>query len=108
MALITTVANGPMIIEARGVPTGWDDEPVTGTGMCHTEMTKTTAPISEIRGRYEGSAAMRLLIMRNPSAMKIAEIMNQKTIHCGSRIPSEICIFTTKSTKLDFTKVYLI
>jgi hypothetical protein len=61
--------------------------------MCQTDMTNTTAPMSEIRGRYAGSAAMRLLIIRKPRAMNIAEIMNQNKIHFGSRIPSEMCVF---------------
>jgi hypothetical protein len=90
IALITTVANGPIIIAARGVPTGCEDEPVTGTGMCHTEITKTTAPSREIRGRYDGSFLMRLSIILSPRAMNIPDITNQNKIHCGSRIPSEI------------------
>jgi len=91
IALITTAANGPMTIAARGVPTGWDEEPVTGTGICHTEMTKTTAPIRDMRGRYDGSSLMRSLMMRSPNPIKSADIKNQNNTHCGSRIPSEIC-----------------
>lgn len=107
--LTTAVAKGPMRIAARGVPTGCEEEPVTGTGMCHTEITKTTAPMSEILGRYDGSDAMHLFIIRRPSAMKTADIAYQNRIHCGSRTPSEICMFNPpKSSKLDFTKVYLI
>ena len=91
IALITTVANGPMTIAERGVPTGWDEEPVMGTGMCHTEMTKITAPIRDMRERYDGSSLMRLLMVRSPSAIKSADIKNQNITHCGSRIPSEMC-----------------
>ncbi|SNQ61000.1 hypothetical protein MNV_2190006 [Candidatus Methanoperedens nitroreducens] len=41
--------------------------------------------------------------------MKTADIAYQNRIHCGSRTPSEICMFNPpKSSKLDFTKVYLI
>jgi len=81
-----------MIIEDMGVPTGWDDEPVMGTGMCHTEITKTTAPIRDNLGRYTGSSLMRLLIIRRPRPIKIIDIAYQKKIHFGSRIPSEICM----------------
>jgi len=35
---------------SKGVPTGWDEEPVIGTGICQTEITKTTAPIRDNRG----------------------------------------------------------
>src|SRR3989337_3890882 len=90
IALITTVANGPIIIAERGVPTGCEDEPVTGTGMCHTEMTKTTATRREILGRYDGSSRIRLFIVLSPRAMNIPDITNQNKIHCSSRIPSEM------------------
>ena len=79
-----------MMIAERGVPTGCEDEPVTGTGICQTEITKTTAPRREILGRYDGSSLMRLFIMRKPRAMNIPDIMNHNKIHFGSRIPSEI------------------
>jgi hypothetical protein len=84
-----------MIMEAMGVPTGWDDEPVTGTGMCQTEITKTTAPNRPILGRYTGSSLMRLLIIRRPRAINMADIANQKKTHSGLRIPSEMCILAS-------------
>ena len=82
------------MMEARGVPTGWDEEPVTGTGICQTEITKTTAPTRDKRGRYTGSTLMRLLIIRRLSAINKTDIAYQKKIHFGSRIPSEICMST--------------
>ncbi len=45
IADITTVGKGPMIIAAIGVPTGCEHDPVTGTGMCQTDITNTAAPI---------------------------------------------------------------
>src|SRR3989337_387199 len=109
MAVIIVVAKGPMTNAASGVPTGWDEEPVTGTGICHTDITKTTAPIRETLGRYDGSSLIRFFIIRKLRIMKIRDIANQNKIQCISRIPSEMCrLASPKSSKLDFTKVYLI
>src|SRR5271157_4239648 len=56
-AEITATGNGPTRMAAIGVPQGWELDPVTGTGMCHIEITSTAAPISANIGRYPGLAA---------------------------------------------------
>jgi hypothetical protein len=54
IADMTTVEKGPIIIAAKGVPTGCEHEPVTGTGMCQTDITKTAAPINPTKDMYAG------------------------------------------------------
>jgi hypothetical protein len=54
-----------------------------------------------MRGRYDGSSLIRLLMLRSPSAMKNEDSTNQNNIHCGSRIPSEMCrLFPPNQVKL--------
>ena len=53
---MAAVARGPMIIDASAVPFGCELEPVTGTGMCQTDITKTAAPISASMDMYAGFA----------------------------------------------------
>ena len=52
MEVTAATGNGPTMIAAIGVPQGWELDPVTGTGTCHTEITSTAADISASIGRY--------------------------------------------------------
>ena len=54
IADITTVGK-LMIIAAIGVPIGCEHEPVTGTGMCQTDITNTAALPSPTVDMYAGS-----------------------------------------------------
>ena len=56
MLVMATVPKGPMIMEAKAVPFGWELDPVTGTGMCQTDITKTAAPIKASIDMYAGFA----------------------------------------------------
>ena len=92
IADITTVGKGPIIIAARGVPTGCEHEPVTGTGMCQTEITKTAAPIKPTADMYAGLILRFLDICMAPMATNAAANMYQAMHHWGVRIPSEMCV----------------
>ncbi len=76
---------------AMGVPMGWEEEPVTGTGMCHTLITVTAAPSTPSIGRYTALASDLRRTRWTPTATKAPERRYHRTIHNGGRIPSEMC-----------------
>jgi len=87
-----TVANGPTMIEDIGVPIGWEQEPVTGTGMCHTDIMKTADPTSASIGMYDRFSLARFLICHTPTAANAIAIAYQMMHHSGVSIPSDICM----------------
>jgi hypothetical protein len=101
---MTATGKGPTMIAAMGVPQGWELDPVTGTGICHTEITSTAAPISANMGTYLGLSFVFCLICTTPTAINAIAIIHQRIIHCGSKIPSLMCI---RSTFFDFYKILL-
>ena len=50
MIEMITVAKGPTMMAASGVPQGWEQEPVTGQGMCMEEITNTATPTMARKG----------------------------------------------------------
>ncbi len=70
IADITTVGKGPMIIAAIGVPIGCEHEPVTGTGMCQTDITNTAAPKRPTVDMYAGSSFASCLYLSCPYKYK--------------------------------------
>jgi hypothetical protein len=88
---ITIVAPGPMIIAAMGVPTGCEHDPVTGTGMCHTDMTKTAAPMSPTNDMYDGLILRLAVNCLVPTNTKAAATRYQIKHQYHVRIPSAIC-----------------
>jgi hypothetical protein len=69
------------MIEDIGVPIGCEQEPVTGTGMCHTDMMKTADPINASIGMYERLSAARFLIYHTPTAAKTIATAYQMMHH---------------------------
>ena len=87
----TMVAPGPMIIAAIGVPTGCEHDPVTGTGMCHTDMTKTAAPMRPTRDMYDGLSLRLAANCLVPTYTKAPAIRNQIRHQYHVSIPSAMC-----------------
>lgn len=81
IAEITTVGNGPIIIAAIAVPAGCEHDPVTGTGMCQTDITKTAAPKSPTMDMYAGLIFRLFDISYAPIATKMAATINQVIAH---------------------------
>ncbi len=67
---MAAVARGPITIDDSAVPFGWELEPVTGTGMCQTDITKTAAPMRASMDMYAGFAFRVWAIFLAPIATK--------------------------------------
>jgi hypothetical protein len=95
IADMTIVGPGPIIIAAIGVPTGCEHDPVTGTGMCQTEITKTAAPIRPTTDMYDGLIARFADSCLAPAYTKIPARIYQNIHHSGVSIPSAMCILSS-------------
>jgi hypothetical protein len=97
IADITTVGNGPMIIAAMGVPTGCEHEPVTGTGMCQTDITKTAAPKRATVDMYAGLILRLADNCLAPTNTKTDATRYQIKHQYHVSIPSAMCVFFSPS-----------
>jgi len=88
----TVLINGPTRIAPNGVPQGWEQLPVTGTGTGKTEIRKITAPAIPRRGTKPLTSLVFLLIMIMPITTKIAAITYHTAAHFAGNIPSAMCI----------------
>jgi len=84
--------NGPTKIAPKGVPHGWEQLPVTGTGTGRTEIRKIAAPAIPRRGISPLTSRVFLLMMRMPITTNMTAITYHIPAQFAGKIPSAMCI----------------